>query len=144
MDTSTFELKSDINGRMHVSLKHDSAHKHVSGEAEYIDDIPEMAGTLHGAVGLSICAHGEIVAIDLEAVRSAPGVVRVFTGKDVPGVNDVPGGGARGGPVPPPRRGESRGPPFSPVFAGPGGAPPRPGAGEKAEKKASAAFPRCG
>ncbi len=117
MDTSTFELKSDINGRMHVSLKHDSAHKHVSGEAEYIDDIPEMAGTLHGAVGLSTCAHGEIVAIDLEAVRAAPGVVRVFTGKDVPGVNDVSPGGRHDEPLLATDRVEFHGQPIFAVIA---------------------------
>ncbi|MDG3576180.1 xanthine dehydrogenase molybdopterin binding subunit [Rhizobium sp. YJ-22] len=117
MDTSTFELKSDINGRMHVSLKHDSAHKHVSGEAEYIDDIPEMAGTLHGAVGLSTCAHGEIVSIDLAAVRAAPGVVRVFTGKDVPGVNDVSPGGRHDEPLLATDRVEFHGQPIFAVIA---------------------------
>ena len=32
---------------------HESAHLHVSGEAIYVDDIPELAGTLHCALGLS-------------------------------------------------------------------------------------------
>jgi len=41
MDKSTFEPKSTINGPMHASLRHDSAHKHVTGTAEYIDDIRE-------------------------------------------------------------------------------------------------------
>ncbi|OJT99099.1 MAG: xanthine dehydrogenase molybdopterin binding subunit [Rhizobium sp. 63-7] len=99
MDTSTFEKKTDINGRMHVSLKHDSAHKHVTGSAEYIDDIPEAAGTLHGALGLSTCPHGEILSMDLDAVKAAPGVVWVFTGKDVPGVNDVSPGGRHDEPL---------------------------------------------
>ena len=75
MDKSTFETKSVINGPMHAALKHDSAHKHVTGSAEYIDDIPEPAGTLHGGLGLSDRAHAEIVSIDLSAVRTAPGVV---------------------------------------------------------------------
>ncbi|PWE56912.1 xanthine dehydrogenase molybdopterin binding subunit [Metarhizobium album] len=99
MDTSTFEKKTDINGRMHVSLKHDSAHKHVTGAAEYIDDIPEAAGTLHGALGLSTCPHGEILSIDLDAVKAAPGVVWVFTGRDVPGVNDISPGGRHDEPL---------------------------------------------
>ncbi len=41
MDTTTFETKNAINGPMHSSIRHDSAHKHVTGTAEYIDDIPE-------------------------------------------------------------------------------------------------------
>ena len=32
---------------VHRSLRHDSALKHVAGEAVYIDDMPEPPGTLH-------------------------------------------------------------------------------------------------
>ena len=57
MDTSTFEerktVAATINGGMHRTLRHDSAHKHVAGSADYIDDMPEPAGTLHAALGLS-------------------------------------------------------------------------------------------
>ncbi|MCP4008089.1 MAG: xanthine dehydrogenase molybdopterin binding subunit [Proteobacteria bacterium] len=67
---------------------HESAHMHVSGEAVYVDDIPELAGTLHCALGLSAEAHANINAIDLEAVRAVPGVIAVFTAADIPGVND--------------------------------------------------------
>lgn len=42
MDTTSFDkTKTEIDGPMHASLRHDSAHKHVTGSAEYIDDIPE-------------------------------------------------------------------------------------------------------
>ena len=68
---------------------HDSAHLHVSGTARYCDDEPEPADLLHLAFGRSTCAHGAITAIDLSAVRAAPGVVAVFTASDIPGVNDV-------------------------------------------------------
>ena len=40
-------------------LPHDSGAKHVQGAAEYIDDIPEPAGTLHIAVGGSPAARAE-------------------------------------------------------------------------------------
>jgi xanthine dehydrogenase large subunit len=30
---------------------HESAHLHVAGEAAYIDDLPELEGTLHCALG---------------------------------------------------------------------------------------------
>jgi xanthine dehydrogenase large subunit len=99
MDQSTFETKPVITGSMHVSLKHDSAHKHVTGQAEYIDDMPEPAGTLHGALGLSDRAHAEIVSIDLDAVRAAPGVVYVLTAADIPGFNDVASTGQRDEPL---------------------------------------------
>ncbi|PZM13881.1 xanthine dehydrogenase molybdopterin binding subunit [Rhizobium tubonense] len=99
MDKSTFEDRKVINGSMHASLKHDSAHKHVTGAADYIDDIPEPANLLHGALGLSDRAHAEILGMDLSAVSSYPGVVWVFTGKDVPGVNDVSSNGKHDEPL---------------------------------------------
>ncbi len=76
-------------GRLHESTPHDSAIKQVAGRAEYVDDLVEPDGTLHAYLGLSSRAHAEIAAIDLEAVRSAPGVVGVLTADDVPGENDI-------------------------------------------------------
>ncbi|HEY4074093.1 MAG TPA: xanthine dehydrogenase molybdopterin binding subunit [Herbaspirillum sp.] len=70
------------------SHPHESAVLHVTGEAVYTDDIPELAQTLHAALGMSQQAHARIRSIDLAAVRAAPGVVAVFGAQDVPGVND--------------------------------------------------------
>lgn len=67
---------------------HESAVLHVLGEATYIDDIPEARGTLHAALGLSSKAHANILSMNLDAVKNAPGVVAVFTAKDIPGTND--------------------------------------------------------
>ena len=50
---------------------HESAHLHVAGEATYVDDLPEPAGTAHAALGLSTQAHARIVAMDLDAVLAA-------------------------------------------------------------------------
>ena len=69
-------------------LPHESAEAHVSGEARYTDDIPELHGTVHAALGLSRHAHARIVALDLERVRSSPGVLAVLTAADIPGAND--------------------------------------------------------
>ena len=69
-------------------LPHDSAPLHVTGAARYLDDIPLPAGCLHLAFGLSTCAHGEITAMDLSAVRAAPGVVAVFSAEDWPEMPD--------------------------------------------------------
>jgi len=71
-----------------VPTAHDSAARHVSGAAVYIDDIPEPEGTLHIAPGGSPVARGRIKRLDLDAVRAAPGVVRVLTAADIPGRND--------------------------------------------------------
>lgn len=69
-------------------LPHESARLHVAGEATYIDDQPELAGTLHAALGLSPVAHGRLKGIDLAALRALPGVVDVITAADIPGLND--------------------------------------------------------
>lgn len=70
-------------------LPHDAARLHVTGAARYIDDIPAPAGSLHLAFGLSDRAAGRVVAMDLDAVRTAPGVVAVLTAADLPFANDV-------------------------------------------------------
>jgi xanthine dehydrogenase large subunit len=73
--------------RVGISRPHESAHLHVAGEATYIDDIPEIAGTLHVALGLSPVAHGTLRAMRLERVREQPGVVAVLAAADIPGPN---------------------------------------------------------
>ncbi|MFN3305059.1 MAG: molybdopterin cofactor-binding domain-containing protein, partial [Roseateles sp.] len=71
-----------------TSRPHESAHLHVSGAAPYTDDLPEPAGTLHAALGLSPIAHGKLTGIDLERVRRMPGVVAVLTAADIPAENN--------------------------------------------------------
>ncbi len=78
-----------IEGGVHVSLRHDSGHKHVTGDAIYVDDIPEPPGTLHIYIAMSAHAHARITTLDVSKVRSAPGVACVLTARDIPGVNDV-------------------------------------------------------
>jgi xanthine dehydrogenase large subunit len=63
-------------------LPHDAAPLHVTGTARYVDDIPLPAGALHLAFGLSSIARGQITAMDLTAVRAAPGVVAVLSADD--------------------------------------------------------------
>lgn len=74
---------------LHSPVGHDSAPRHVSGEALYIDDIPEPPGLLHLHVGRATRAHARVTRLDLSAVRAAPGVVAVLTPADVPGKNDI-------------------------------------------------------
>jgi len=89
----------EIKGGAHAELAHDSAAKHVSGRADYADDIPLPEGALHAYLGLSTVAHGRIAAMDLSDVLAAPGVVGVLTAADIPGVNDVSPTGLHDEPV---------------------------------------------
>jgi xanthine dehydrogenase large subunit len=72
-----------------AAKRHDSALKHVTGEALYIDDMLEPPGTLHAALVLSPVASGRLSKLDLSAVAAAPNVVAVLGAADVPGKNDV-------------------------------------------------------
>ena len=68
---------------------HESAKKHVTGTALYLDDIAEPKQLLHAAVGTSSVACGKIIRINLDAVKTAPGVVAILTLDDVPGHTDI-------------------------------------------------------
>jgi xanthine dehydrogenase large subunit len=75
-------------GGVGQSIGHDSGALHVTGRANYTDDLPELRGTLYAAVGQSTRAHARIRSIDLSAVRAAPGVVAAMVAEDIPGTND--------------------------------------------------------
>lgn len=82
-------VKPDLKGDVHNALKHDSAYLHVTGEARYIDDLPEPADCLHLYVAKSDRAHARIVDMDLSDVHASPGVVSVLTATDIPDTNDI-------------------------------------------------------
>jgi xanthine dehydrogenase large subunit len=69
-------------------LPHDAAPLHVTGQARYVDDIPVPANCLNLAFGMAQIAHGRIAAMDLDAVRAAPGVVAVIAGADLDEIPD--------------------------------------------------------
>ena len=71
------------------ALAHDSAAKHTTGAAAYIDDIPTPAGTLHLAPGYAPIAAGRVTGLVLDKVQAIPGVVAVMTAADIPGKNDI-------------------------------------------------------
>ncbi len=64
---------------------HESARAQVAGAATYIDDMPELQGTLHAAPILSTVAHGKLRGVDARAARTMPGVVAVLLAQDIPG-----------------------------------------------------------
>ncbi|RYF42523.1 MAG: xanthine dehydrogenase molybdopterin binding subunit [Comamonadaceae bacterium] len=70
---------------MGVSRPHESARAQVAGGATYVDDIPEVRGTLHAAPILSTVAHGRLLGVDATAALAAPGVRGVVLAADIPG-----------------------------------------------------------
>ena len=88
-----------LTGLAHSDTIHDSAIKHVTGRAEYTDDLPEPHGLIHAYLGLSHCAHGTITGMDFTDTLAAPGVLGVLTAEDLPGVNDVSPNGKDDDPV---------------------------------------------
>lgn len=80
MNEMTVTQKNTYVGK---SITHESAHLHVSGKANYVDDIPEVEGTLYAGLGLAEIAHGKIINMDLSAVWQAEGVVTVLTGTEL-------------------------------------------------------------
>lgn len=80
MNDMTVTQKNTYVGK---SITHESAHLHVSGKANYVDDIPEVEGTLYAGLGLAEIAHGKIINMDLSAVWQAEGVVTVLTGTEL-------------------------------------------------------------
>lgn len=67
------------------SHPHESAAAQIAGAATYIDDIPEVRGTLHAAPILSKLAHGKLLGVDTQAALALPGVRAVLLAADVPG-----------------------------------------------------------
>lgn len=66
------------------SVKRTEDPRLIQGLAHYVDDI-KLADTLHVAFLRSPYAHAKITSINVDAAKSAPGVVAVYTGKDVAG-----------------------------------------------------------
>lgn len=72
-----------------VPVTHDSAVKHVSGRAQYVDDLPRIEGQLYMAIGGSTIACGQVTRLDLAPVLAADGVVDVIQVDDIPGHIDI-------------------------------------------------------
>jgi xanthine dehydrogenase large subunit len=97
----TVRKRPNPEGNLRVvrqALPHDSAEKHVAGEALYIDDIPEPRNLLHAYIRMSDIAHGRIEKFDLTPVRAMPGVAAAISAADLSHGNDI-GPGFAGDPV---------------------------------------------
>ncbi len=74
---------------VHAALAHDSAERHVTGSARYVDDLPEPRDLLQAFVRLSERAHARVTKLDVSAVAASPGVAAVMTARDLPASNDI-------------------------------------------------------
>ncbi|MDT7551915.1 MAG: xanthine dehydrogenase large subunit [Pseudonocardiales bacterium] len=73
-----------------VSMPHESADLHVTGLALYTDDLVNRhTGVLHAYPVQAPHTHAHVTALRTEPALEVPGVVRVLTAADVPGVNDA-------------------------------------------------------
>ncbi|MEU4604844.1 xanthine dehydrogenase molybdopterin binding subunit [Kribbella sp. NPDC023972] len=73
-----------------LPLPHESAALHVTGQALYTDDLVQRTrDVLHAWPVQSPHAHARITDLRVKPAYDVPGVVRVLTGDDVPGVNDA-------------------------------------------------------
>ena len=87
--TAPTDLVWPTTGWVGRSVVHESAHLHVSGHATYLDDAPQLQGTLHCALGLSPVAHGRLLSVDTGFLQAMPGVVAVLQATDIPGENNI-------------------------------------------------------
>ena len=85
---------SQLSQRPRISVvgqrhRHESADGHVTGTALYTDDLSQrLSGVLHAYPVQSTHAHAKILGIETSAALAAPGVIKVITAQDIPGVND--------------------------------------------------------
>jgi xanthine dehydrogenase large subunit len=82
-------LAIGIAGAPGTAQHHDSARLHVTGRAQFIDDVAEPPGLLHGKLVTSPHAHARILGVDKSAALAMPGVVAVLTAEDFLGANDI-------------------------------------------------------
>lgn len=69
---------------------HESAHKHVTGEALYADDLALSRGAALEVWPVhALHAHARIIRRDAMEARTMPGIRAVLMAEDVPGLNDV-------------------------------------------------------
>jgi carbon-monoxide dehydrogenase large subunit len=73
------------------SIKRREDPRFITGRGQYVDDL-KLPGMTYAAFVRSPYAHARIKSIDVAAAKAQPGVVAVFTGKDMTGVNSLPCG----------------------------------------------------
>lgn len=82
-------FKADLTTGVGRPVKHESADKQVSGQAQYIDDKLEFPNQLHVYARMSEYAHAKILKIDTSPCYQFDGVTIAVTAKDVIGSLDI-------------------------------------------------------
>lgn len=82
-------LKPGANENGGKIIPHESAHKHVTGEAMYVDDQTCGKSFLEVWPVCSPHARAKILKRDAVAARRMPGIKAVLLAEDIPGRNDV-------------------------------------------------------
>jgi CO/xanthine dehydrogenase Mo-binding subunit len=70
-------------------IRHIRAPDIVKGQEKFVEDI-QIAGLLHAKVLRSPFHHARLVSLDTQAAAQVPGVIRVITAQDIPGINGFP------------------------------------------------------
>lgn len=81
--------KPKQNANVATAVPHESAHKHVTGEAMYVDDQTCGKKFLEIWPVCSPHAHARILKRDATVARQMPGIKAVLLAEDIPGRNDV-------------------------------------------------------
>ncbi|WAR26952.1 XDH1-like protein [Mya arenaria] len=61
----------------------------VTGEAEFLNDIPPSPGELHAAFAVTSVGNAKITGIDISKAAAMKGVASVLLAKDIPGMNNA-------------------------------------------------------
>ncbi|MCC6076654.1 xanthine dehydrogenase molybdopterin binding subunit [Pseudomonas sp. GCM10022188] len=83
------EFRSALQTGVGQRVPHESATRHVTGAAQYVDDRLEFPNQLHVYARLADRPHARILRIDTTPCYSVPGVAIVITSADVPGELDI-------------------------------------------------------
>jgi xanthine dehydrogenase large subunit len=81
-------MKNNSKGNT-IDLAHESAVKHVTGEAIYINDMLINDQLLIGHIVQSPHAHALVKKLDVAKALEVPGVIAIMTCKDIPGDNQM-------------------------------------------------------
>ena len=91
MHTTSGDIVKTREQTAQSKIIHIDAVSHLRGESVYLDDIPVTRGTLFGAAFGSPYAHAHILSLDISVAQQQPGVIKIFTAKDIPGINQIGG-----------------------------------------------------
>ena len=94
IDAGAEARRQSAGDRVGISRPHESAHLHVAGAAPYIDDLPDLAGTLHAALygGADYPQHADATIVrfamietaealdNLDAILSVEGLDAIYIG----------------------------------------------------------------